>query len=127
VAFSPAAKILAVGSDAVLPSGNEHVSGVQTSLWNTTTGTIVGTLIDPNTMGVDAMAFAPDGATLAVDDSNGRVYLWNIATKTLTATLTPPGNPQIIFAVDLTPGGTTLAGGDGDGNTYLWKITYHGS
>lgn len=124
VAFSPTAKILAVGSENVIGPGDAGTPDIQTSLWNTSTGKIVGTLIDPNTMGVTTVAFAPDGATLAVGDNNGSVYLWNIATRTLTATLTSPGSGYVA-ALAFSPDGATIASSTNAstvGLAYLWNV-----
>jgi hypothetical protein len=47
--------------------------------------------------------------------------VWDIATKTITATLTDPGTKGLYYVAS-GPGGTTLAAADGNGSAYLWKI-----
>ena len=39
---------------------------------------------------VGSAAFSPDGATLAVGDSDGYTYLWNMATRTLVGRIKSP-------------------------------------
>ena len=48
-------------------------------------------------------------------------YLWNVATKKLTATLTDPGSKGV-ESVAFSPDGKTLAVGDFNGRTYLWNV-----
>ena len=59
-----------------------------TCLWNLTTGQET-TLTDPGGTGPTEGAFSPDGTTLAVADcGNGSIYLWDLASRRVTATLT---------------------------------------
>jgi WD40 repeat protein len=122
VAFSPSGTTLAVGDY----NGNTY-------LWDTTTWNVATTLTNPDNTGpldlandtVDAVAFSPGGTTLAVGDSDGDTYLWDTATRRVTAALPDPAtaggyNDHDVNAVAFSPDGTTLAAGDGNGNTYLW-------
>ena len=84
------------------------------------TGTLTTILSGPAGQGVRAVAFAPGGTTMAVGDNSGSTYLWDTATRTLTATLTDPVPVLGVTAVAFAPGGTTLATGDGNGSTYVW-------
>ena len=98
------------------------------------TGALVATLRNPESS-ARGVAFGPSARTLAVGSVNnngnasgtgGSTYVWDIATKTITATLTDPGSKGVYY-VAFTPGGTTLAAANSNGSTYLWKIASHTS
>jgi WD40 repeat protein len=55
------------------------------------------------------LAFSPDGATLAVRDTDGDVMLWDVASGKNTATLPQTAGPQFLFS----PDGKTLAAASG--------------
>jgi WD40 repeat protein len=76
VAYSPKTGYLAVAD------GNG-----KTYLWNTQDFTIVESFPDPDSQGLDSLAFSADGSLLATGDGNGNVYLWNVANDSLIATL----------------------------------------
>jgi WD40 repeat protein len=67
-------------------------------------------------MNVTAVAFRPDGKTLATADS-GSIYLWDLGTKRWIA---GPGGGNV-SSVAFSPDGKTLAtAGNAGGSTYLW-------
>jgi Tol biopolymer transport system component len=69
---------------------------------------------------VTAMEFSPNGKILATTGGES-IYLWDVASRTLTATLTDPDNGGV-SALSFSPDGMTLAAADENGNTYLWNI-----
>jgi serine/threonine protein kinase len=111
VAFSPDGRILAVAD-------------VNAKLWNVAAKKQTATFTDPNSAGVDSIAFSPNGQTLALGDGNGNSYLWDIATGKLTATFPDPGATGSVrpVRVAFSPDGKTLAVGDLNGHTHLWDI-----
>jgi WD40 repeat protein len=121
VAYSPDGKTLAMFS---------HL-GHETCLWDPVTGKVT-ILTDPGP-GVDGTAggFSSGGTTLVVADTDGRIYLWDLATKHVTATLNVPGEPanpraQVAYsAVAVSPDGLLAAvatGGAGDGQADIFDL-----
>jgi WD40 repeat protein/DNA-binding SARP family transcriptional activator len=73
-----------------------------------------------------AMAFSPDGATLAVgsvsDEGPSDVRLWDVASGRVTAILEAPERP---VAIEFSPDGSMLLGGSGPvhrGLFYVWRL-----
>jgi WD40 repeat protein len=48
-----------------------------TYLWDWASGKMTGTLTDPDTEGVEAVAVSPGGTVLAACDASGSAYLWH--------------------------------------------------
>jgi eukaryotic-like serine/threonine-protein kinase len=69
-----------------------------------------------------SLAFSPDGKILAVGDSNGETYLWNVATKSNFDTLRIPGDKSVMsvaFSLD----DQILIAGDANGKSYVWNTS----
>ena len=67
-----------------------------------------------------AVAFSPDGATVATGGADGNVRLWNTATgQEIGAPMSSDANP--VDAVAFSPDGALVASASTDGNVQLWS------
>jgi WD40 repeat protein/transcriptional regulator with XRE-family HTH domain len=108
VAFSPAGNLLAAASQ-------DH----KLWLWRISGGRAIpdGTLAG-SVNWLNAVAFSPDGTEVAAGTAVASVLVWNVATRSLTATLPHP-QPVTSLAWD---GDGRLAAGDADGTVSLWTL-----
>jgi WD40 repeat protein len=67
-----------------------------------------------------ALAYSPDGRTLAAGDSAGDIKLWDTRTDQERATL--PGRRGIVKCLAFSPDGQTLASGSLGGVVRLWDV-----
>lgn len=111
VAFSPDLTTLAVAEE----------SGV-VNLWQ---HQLAGTLRTPARARANSVAFSPDSQFLAVGGSDGATRLWDLATRTLTGTLTVHAESGSITSVAFSQSGTVLASASQDGSVYLWNVVTH--
>lgn len=107
VAFSPDGTLLADADDRVV------------RLWDLAARTLP-VLLRAHTAAVRAVAFSPDGRTLASGAEDGTVRLWDVAARTPAATLT--GHTAHVASVAFSPDGKTLASGSGDTTVRLWDV-----
>lgn len=107
VAFHPAGTILAASGDG---QGSLH-------LWDLTTAGLTERPAH-DTTSVLALAFSPDGATLATGGMDSTIRLWDVATWHTSMTLTPQANQ--VGEVAFSPDGRLLASCGADPTVRLW-------
>jgi WD40 repeat protein len=71
--------------------------------------------------GFNAVAFAPDGKSLAVGDGNGLITLWDVKTAKVIGKF--EGHRAPVAGLAWTPDGTVLASSSADGSVLLWDAT----
>jgi WD40 repeat protein/serine/threonine protein kinase len=115
LAFSPDGKTFATGSEGAV------------RLWNTATGKEQPSLTVPKDEStlrprppapVHAVAFSPDGKTLAAGGADGAVRLWDLETRKLRHTF--QGHADKVLAVAYGPDGKALVSGGADKTVRVW-------
>ncbi|MFJ6389511.1 AAA family ATPase [Streptomyces sp. NPDC091972] len=75
-------------------------------------------------MGPDALAFSPDGRTLATAYDSRSLQLWDITDPARPVSHGPiAGHRGYIDSLVFSPDGRTLASGSADGTIRLWRVT----
>jgi WD40 repeat protein len=117
VSFSPDGRLLA------------SACGGTVLFWDVSTRRQVGSpLRDENA--VSAIAYAPDGRTLATATGRGTVRLWDVAAgrprgDTISHAGAAVGGRDGVDALAFSPDGKLLATGDADGTARLWDTATH--
>jgi WD40 repeat protein/serine/threonine protein kinase len=119
LAFSPDGKLMAVGFGMPTLFGPAEYQQV-VKIWDVRSGKELHTLPHRNT--VPALAFSPDGKTLAAACHDGTVRLWEVGTWREVRQLRPrPGGASGCTAAAFSPKGEILAAASWDGTVRLWE------
>jgi WD40 repeat protein len=119
LAFSPDGRLLAAGFGNPSNFGSPQYDQV-VKVWDVGSAREVKTL--PVRSSVPALAFSPDGQTLAAACHDGRLHRWAVATWRERPPLTGAG---LQYQVAFSPDGRTLAAGSVDlltGEVHLWDV-----
>ncbi|MEV6735192.1 WD40 repeat domain-containing protein [Streptomyces sp. NPDC051364] len=99
------------------PSGTlATASGTTVRLWDVNTGSVLRTLPEQEGI-VGSVLFSPDGGTLATENGDGSVGLWDLATGETRTTLYGRFN-----SMAFSPDGTMLATGSSDHSGQVWDV-----
>ena len=105
-------------SESVLATGDGNGNSY---LWSLPSGKLITTLHDPNSNGVNGIAYNQTSDSYAVADASGKIYLWNASSFKLTGTLNNGSRDD--YSVAVSPDGGLVAVGSGGGTIYLWGMT----
>ena len=129
VAFSPDGRLIASGA---------HDNDQTVRLWDTATGKEIRRLVAPvappppgtqfSGYGPDALAFGPDGKTIAACGSDtARYYIcvWDVATGLQLRKIVPEnkGKENRLFCLAFAPDGRTIAASGWATTAELWEVT----
>ena len=113
VAISPDGRELAVASTAT----NQGV----VTLWNARTWTLTETLARFPGRQITALAFSPDGDSVAIGAANGSASLWSIHSGDEAAAYAESTSP--VESIAFAPNGGLVATASADGTTDVWRAS----
>jgi WD40 repeat protein len=117
VAFSPDGRILASAGAARLWEGTVHEEPYRVRLWDVIAGKEIRRLAG-NAIGVESIAFSPDGKLLASADRRDGVRLWEIGTGKNVRQF----DVRASWAVFSPDGSLLIASGFGEKTIHCWDM-----
>jgi serine/threonine protein kinase/WD40 repeat protein len=119
LSYSPDGKFVTAARNSLSEFGVFVVS-----IWDTQTGVHSVMPDDPDhvehTGSIEALAFAPDGHTLATASADHSIRIWNFDSRRRVMTL--QGHVSEVWSIAFSPDGRTIASGAKDGSVRLWPI-----
>jgi WD40 repeat protein len=117
-------RALRFSQDGALLATASHDGAIY--LWDATNGNSIRTLASEKGRSSNALAFSPDGRTLAavrsgIDGNDDKIELWELASGKLRAVFA--GHRGDVRALAFSPDGRTLATGGDDTTILLWDVT----
>lgn len=117
-----------VTSIAFSPDGQQIVSGSNTYNGQSSVcllhlqvdGLDKNKLCKPIPGDLGSVAFSPDNKTVAIGQSDGGLYLWNLQNNTMGQRFGGTGQP--VLSIAFSPDNKIIASGDRDGNVRLWNL-----
>ncbi len=105
---------------AVTPNGLEIVTaGPDTVVWSAKNGSRTGQLTLPAGTQAMSVAVSPDGRVALVGLSDGRIAVFEVASRQLLRTL--PGHSMPVYGVAFSPDGSMFASTAGQYDPRVWK------
>jgi WD40 repeat protein len=123
ITFSPDGRILAADTKELRESPwrrHEYLSiGVMIELWDPKNGRKLHA-IGSHSDSIQALAFSPDGRTLASGSEDGWIKIWDLAGGRELHAFN--GHPRGVWSVAYSPDGLTLASAGSDKMIKLWTL-----
>jgi WD40 repeat protein len=94
----------------------------QIQLWDVTSKTQIGTLVDPNpNAAIISLAMNPSGGNLLSGDINGKISIWDLSLQKSIGQLISDGN-YATLSIAISPNGQLAITANGDNAVRLWDL-----